>query len=73
MMKKSIIKKFEPSLNFSKFVPPSHLCDFGTSLGLFNDKLSQTKSFSLGISNMIYDRPSVLVPEHFFGLYVVVL
>ena len=76
MMKKSMIKAFEPSLNFSQFVPPSHLCDFGngtmyfrtsvnfnvikcyviinpcvymqhyhTSLGLFIDKLSQTKSF----------------------------
>ena len=30
---KSILKTFDPSLNFSKFVPPSHLCDFwnGTS------------------------------------------
>ena len=27
MMKKSIIKTFEPSQNFSKFVPPSHWCD----------------------------------------------
>ena len=26
----------------------------------------------LGISNMIYDRPSEMVPEQFFGLYVVV-
>ena len=25
-----------------------------------------------GISNMIYDRPSEMVPEQFFGLYVVV-
>ena len=28
IMKKSIIKAFESSLNFSQFVPPSHLCDF---------------------------------------------
>ena len=26
--------------------------------------------FFLGINNMIYDRPSDMVPEQFFGLYV---
>ena len=33
MMKKIIIKTFEPAQKISKFVPPSHLCHFknGTS------------------------------------------
>ena len=42
-------------------------------MGLFNDKLSQTKSFRGGITNMIFDRPSEMLPEQFFGLYVVVV
>ena len=37
-------------------------------MGVFNDKLSLTKSF-WGISIMIYDRPSEMVAEQFFGLY----
>ena len=31
--------------------------------------LNKQRAF-LGISNMIYDRPSEMVPEQFFGLYV---
>ena len=34
--------------------------------------LAIQRGFFLGISNMIYDRPSEMVPEQFFGLHVVV-
>ena len=35
MMKKSVLKTFEPSLNFSKCVPQSHLYDFGNGTRYF--------------------------------------
>ena len=34
--------------------------------------LDKLRFFFLGISNMIYDCPSEMVAEHFFGLHVVV-
>ena len=35
MMKNSTIKTFEPSQKISKYVPPSHLCDFGNGTSYF--------------------------------------